>query len=87
MIQKFIKTVEAVQWTNESGNYPEILKFGQTKIRMASPLVWKEQNVTDCLEVQTSNGVLLCPRNHWIIKDGDNYSVLDDVLKIGRECW
>lgn len=95
MIQKFRKkpvVIEAIQWTNDSGNFTQILDWSSGQVTSASPLVWeqteKEPIGSFCLEIKTLEGVMLARLNDWIIKgvNGEFYPCKPDIFEKSYEC-
>lgn len=73
--------MNAIQWTNQPNNYTNILDFAlvpenngyNRRIYSASPLVWWDEDVSECLQVETkSGGMILAKLNDWIIKKSNN---------------
>ncbi len=62
-----------MQWTNMPHNFTAIMVFskyneGYSRIRSASALVWKDQDVNMCLEVETPEGMALLRLGEWVEK-------------------
>lgn len=91
MIQKFRKkpvVIEAIQWTNDPGNFTELLEWSKGKVAFASPLVW-EQTLgvgnfpSFSIEVKTGKGVVLVELKDWVIKNenGEFYPCKPDIFE------
>lgn len=74
MTQTFKKKndiVEAIQWTNQHGNWESLREWTGFTVRIASPLLWEpivNKIQTNTLEVDTPDGAMLVTLGTWIIK-------------------
>lgn len=84
--EKYIKyspMVEAIQWTNEPGNFQKLIDWTENNIRSASPLIWKEWKVDSfTLELQTPDGAALVYLGQWIIKHGEGV-----FYPVSKQCF
>ena len=79
--------IEAIQWTNDPGNFSQILDWSCGQVTNASHLVWeqieKEPIGCFCLEVKNREYVMLARLNDWVIKDVNNefFSCKPDIFE------
>lgn len=84
--RKINQDVEAIQWTNEPGNFSSLLEWvGGGKFRMASPLLWEPLGYSvkglDA-ELTTPDGATIVPVGHYVVKHTD-----DCFYPVSKQCF